>query len=179
MIVTKSEFVKTDEFNVDWWKVVIVSTEEPAQLDITGADVDGMADDAGIAAGSVLITPDSNYIAFEDGVFGLKSSSGGGGGGGGEDGLITFVNNCGETITLMIGYVQSEEDLEQQNIQVVPDLEDGESTAIQMAEGWFVLFYGPAELVTISGGIEETEFQGTPLWRVTGKGSATFTVNAE
>lgn len=79
MIVTKAEPVRTDENNKDWYRVVIVSSEEPASLDLDGSDVEGMADGQGIAAGSVLIAPSSNYIAFEDGVFTLKSSGGGGG----------------------------------------------------------------------------------------------------
>lgn len=51
---------------------VILADEAPASLEITGADVDGLNDDDVIAAGSVLITPSENYIAFEDGVFTLK-----------------------------------------------------------------------------------------------------------
>lgn len=80
MQVTKAEFVK-NENEKDWYRVIIVSTEEPSALDIDGSDVDGMADDHGVAAGSVLIAPASNYIALEDGVFTMKSSGGGGGGG--------------------------------------------------------------------------------------------------
>ena len=48
---------------------IILADEAPSSLEITGADVDGLNDDDVIAAGSVLITPDANYIAFEDGVF--------------------------------------------------------------------------------------------------------------
>lgn len=51
---------------------IILADEAPASLEITGADVDGLDDEAVIAAGSVLITPSENYIAFEDGVFTLK-----------------------------------------------------------------------------------------------------------
>lgn len=51
---------------------VILADQTPDSLEISGADVDGLNDDAVIAAGSVLITPSENYIAFEDGVFTLK-----------------------------------------------------------------------------------------------------------
>lgn len=47
--------------------VLVVSAEEPASLSITGADVDGLMDDYVLAAGSVIVTPSKNYIAFEDG----------------------------------------------------------------------------------------------------------------
>ena len=61
-------------------RVTVLADEAPASLNITGADVDGLPDDYVLAAGSVLVTPSKNYIAFEDGVFTEKGSSGGGGG---------------------------------------------------------------------------------------------------
>lgn len=56
-------------------RVVIVSDETPASLTIDGSDVDGLSDADVIAVGSVLITPDKNYIAFEDGVFTEKGAA--------------------------------------------------------------------------------------------------------
>lgn len=53
-------------------KAVILSDGTPASLNITGADVDGLANDYVLAQGSILITPSANYIAFEDGVFAEK-----------------------------------------------------------------------------------------------------------
>lgn len=50
-------------------RAVILSATAPASLTITGADVDGLNNDDVLAAGSVIITPSKNYIAFEDGVF--------------------------------------------------------------------------------------------------------------
>lgn len=50
-------------------RVVLLSDSTPASLTVTGADVEGMSQGDVIAAGSVLITPGANYIAFEDGVF--------------------------------------------------------------------------------------------------------------
>ena len=53
----------------NYCRVVLVSNETPASLEIDGSDVDGMDDHDVIAVGSTLITPSKNYIAFEDGVF--------------------------------------------------------------------------------------------------------------
>lgn len=50
-------------------RVVLLSSTAPASLNVTGDDVDLLNADDIIAAGSVLITPSKNYIAFEDGVF--------------------------------------------------------------------------------------------------------------
>ena len=49
--------------------VLVVSSTTPASLTITGADVDGLKDDYVLAAGSVIVTPNKNYIAFADGTF--------------------------------------------------------------------------------------------------------------
>lgn len=57
----------------DWYLAVIVSEDEPASMNVTGADVDGMSDDDRLAAGSVIVTAAGNYVAFEDGVFTLKA----------------------------------------------------------------------------------------------------------
>lgn len=50
-------------------RCVLLSPETPASLTITGSDVEGLNDGDVIAVGSVLITTDANYIAFEDGTF--------------------------------------------------------------------------------------------------------------
>jgi hypothetical protein len=50
-------------------RALILSDDTPASLSIDGGDVEGMNDGDVIAAGSVLITPDKNYIAFTDGTF--------------------------------------------------------------------------------------------------------------
>lgn len=54
------------------YECVLLSASTPASLTVTGADVDGMDDNAVIAKGSTIITPDENYLAFEDGVFTKK-----------------------------------------------------------------------------------------------------------
>lgn len=56
-------------------RAVIVSDTEPSSLNLTGADVDGLGDSDVIAAGSVIITPEKNYVAFTDGVFTEKVSA--------------------------------------------------------------------------------------------------------
>ena len=53
-------------------RVVLLSDSAPASPAVTGADVEGMSQGDVIAAGSVLITPGANYIAFTDGVFTQK-----------------------------------------------------------------------------------------------------------
>jgi hypothetical protein len=50
-------------------RCVLISGTTPDSLTIDGGDVEGMNDGDVIAAGSVLITPDKNYIAFTDGAF--------------------------------------------------------------------------------------------------------------
>lgn len=50
-------------------RAVILASTTPASLNISGADVEDLGPEYVIAAGSVLITPGANYIAFADGVF--------------------------------------------------------------------------------------------------------------
>ena len=64
MIASNIEFV-----DIKKGRVTVLADEAPASLNITGADVDGLPDDYVLAAGSVLVTPSTNYIAFEDGTF--------------------------------------------------------------------------------------------------------------
>lgn len=68
MIKKIREYARTEEGKIE---VVLISDTAPAGT-ITGADVDGVEDDLIIQAGSVLITPSANYIAFSDGVFTKK-----------------------------------------------------------------------------------------------------------
>lgn len=53
---------------------VLLCDETPTaeRLELTGADVEGLNSGEIICAGSVLITPEANYIAFTDGVFTKK-----------------------------------------------------------------------------------------------------------
>lgn len=49
--------------------VLIVHNTTPSSLTIDGSDVEGLPDDYVLAAGSVIVTPSKNYIAFTDGTF--------------------------------------------------------------------------------------------------------------
>ena len=70
-------------------QAVIVADDTPSSLTIDATDVNGLGDYTKLAAGSVIITPDDDYIAFTGPAangkttFIKKNSSGGGGGGGG------------------------------------------------------------------------------------------------
>lgn len=57
----------------DWYLAVMTATEEPAKSNITVADVEGASDDDRFVAGSVIICPASNWVAFSDGQFSAKS----------------------------------------------------------------------------------------------------------
>jgi hypothetical protein len=69
MKAVSSQLSRIDVNGNEWMMCVIVSETEPASLEITGADVDGLADTNRIAAGSVILTPGKTYIAFSDGKF--------------------------------------------------------------------------------------------------------------
>ena len=66
MKVIKSEFVATDANGKDWWRVIIVNNTSVDTPPTTGSGVDGLPDEAGIAAGSVLLTPDGNTVYYTD-----------------------------------------------------------------------------------------------------------------
>lgn len=74
MKTIKSEFIGTDATGKDFFRVIIVSESAPDSFPTSGADVDGVPDTAGIAAGSVLLTPDGNSVLYAD-----DWSEGGGG----------------------------------------------------------------------------------------------------
>jgi len=70
MKTIQSEYVRTDENNKDWWRCIIVAESDPDNKSISGADVEGVPDEDGIAAGSVLLTPSANYVFYADGTAG-------------------------------------------------------------------------------------------------------------
>ena len=45
--------------------VTILADETPSSLTIDGGDVEGLPDNYVLAAGSMIIAPDADYIAFE------------------------------------------------------------------------------------------------------------------
>lgn len=72
MIATDLEFVELNNSGGAKYRATIVHPTTPSSLTLTGEDVDGMEDSDTIAAGSVLITPSANYMAFVDGTFTQK-----------------------------------------------------------------------------------------------------------
>ena len=96
MKVIKSEFVATDANGKDWWRAIIVSDTSVDTPPTTGSGVDGMPDEAGIAAGSVLLTPDGNTVYYTDDM--------GGGGGCGTTARVDLFNNREGTGTSFLIY---------------------------------------------------------------------------
>lgn len=72
MRLVKSEKVHREAAG-DWYLAVIVSEDAPEDGEVTGADVDGCAEDDRFAAGSVIVTPSGSWVAFTDGVFSARS----------------------------------------------------------------------------------------------------------
>lgn len=70
MIRCVRRYPQTDSGKVE---CVLISDTEPASGNLTGADVVNLDDNIILQAGSVLITPNTNYIAFADGVFTRKA----------------------------------------------------------------------------------------------------------
>ena len=68
MILANIERVMTAKKGV----VIVLADDTPSSLEVTGADVTGLDDDYVLAAGSVIIAPNADYIAFTDGVFTQK-----------------------------------------------------------------------------------------------------------
>lgn len=66
MKTIKSEFIGTDATGKDFYRCIIVSESAPDSFPTSGSDVDGVPDTAGIAAGSVLLTPDGNSVLYTD-----------------------------------------------------------------------------------------------------------------
>ena len=56
----------------DWYLAVMTSTSMVDGI-ISGKDVEGASDDDRFVAGSAIITPGGNVIAFEDETFNTKS----------------------------------------------------------------------------------------------------------
>lgn len=169
MICIKLEFVKTDGNGKKWWKAILTDTDDPVSLNISGADVDNLNDNIGIAAGSLLITPSSNYIAFEDGVFTQK----------GEESptptpskiALTFVNEGGSTLGFMY---MPEPDPDQATTVVVASGSSETVTDIDPGVYVFVALPPNNELEYTGDVTEDTEsVPGSTLYIC--NGDATFT----
>lgn len=57
----------------DWYVALIIGDEEITQAKVTGSDVIGMNDDDKLAAGSVICTPGTNFVAYRDETFTQRS----------------------------------------------------------------------------------------------------------
>lgn len=144
----KKEFVRTDADGHKWWRVVLTATEAPDSLQLTGADVDGMDDNIRFEAGSVLLTPDGNYIAFEDGNFS------GEGGGGGAGGTVTLINNTGGSVEQAVAYADSIEAALNNNMTVFDEIAEGATIEVELPYNGVLMAMYPAALSVVSGDIE-------------------------
>ena len=162
----KKEFVRTDADGHKWWRVVLTATEAPDSLQLTGADVDGMDDNIRFESGSVLLTPSSNYIAFEDGVFTQK--------GGGvtptpSDPIVSINNITGDQVEIYVA--ESIEALVGGTSETVL-IADGESTQTFTAGSVFAFAPdSPLDVSSNSGDITLKDYMGVPYWEVGGNGS--------
>lgn len=153
MICTKKEFIRTGADGTKWWQVVLTADTDPDTLNLTGADVENLNDALGLAAGSILITPTANYIAFEDGVFTAKGEGGGGGGGGGGDAQIEITFNPNDSGYAYF-YAASIVGLNDASPNVV---EPGETfMTVTIPENYYMAFAG-ARVDNIVGNIETAE----------------------
>lgn len=153
MICTKKEFIRTDADGTKWWQVVLTSDTDPDTLNLTGADVENLNDALGLAAGSILITPTANYIAFEDGVFTAKGEGGGGGGGGN---VTVEIYNSGELNPVYGAYGESMDIGTMTQITI----EQEQTETLTVPSGTYFGFDG--DVTDTTGSV--TEIPGTPTF---------------
>lgn len=166
----KKEFVRTDADGHKWWRVVLTATEAPDSLQLTGADVDGMDDNIRFEAGSVLLTPDGNYIAFEDGNF-----SGEGGGGGGGDATVTLNNITGDVLNGDLFTAASLQAAMDGDYTVIQEVPTGKSTITVPVNGIIASSPdAPFAFTTTSGNVERKEEYGIVYIEVKGDGEVTI-----
>lgn len=153
------EYVRTDNAGKEWYKVIITSPTVPDNMEFDGSSVDHMPNGTGIAAGSVLLTPSANYVAYVDGTFG---------GGGGA--TVTLHNGAEGTIT---GKFAKDGETTIEEFEVP----SGETLEKSLPIGSYVVPYWD-ELNNIDcygDGDYETESWGVDLvYKVTGDCSFTF-----
>lgn len=160
MKTIKSEFMGTDATGKDFFRVIIVSESAPDSFPTLGADVDGVPDTAGIAAGSVLLTPDGNSVLYTD------DFNGGGG-----TPIVTFDNIIGEVIIAGVAYAASIQALMDGDVTVIPELPTG-TTDIEIPAGMIIVTQSPVAFGHLSGALEEKTdpFTQTPYVLVNGSG---------
>ena len=167
MKVIKSEFVGTDANGKDWWRVIIVNNESVDTPPTTGSGVDGLPDEAGIAAGSVLLTPDGNTVYYTDSM---------GGGGGGDLVSVTLSppipadQELSSFFPINYDSLTPEEKMDGKTIYLVPDqaLTEGDEYSYTITPGadWYVnkgghTFGGQGEAVTLTATVELLD--GNPI----------------
>ena len=167
MKTIKSEFIGTDATGKDFFRVIIVSESAPDSFPTSGADVDGVPDTAGIAAGSVLLTPDGNSVLYADGW-----SEGGG------DAMIELIGITDAPLGYFdvcyaddIQYILDEDEERAPVVQVT-----SEPVTITVAIGGAIypLIDGSTTVET-TGGLVEKTVEDITYFEVTGDGSITMT----
>ena len=139
MKVIKSEPIGADATGKDFYRCIIVSETAPDSFPTSGADVDGVPDTAGIAAGSVLLTPDGNSVLYADG----WSE-----GGGGREGLLSVTiappitcEPSWDALPLPL-YVDSSETQETVFLELIDPFDADEySVTVTPTANWYA-FYG-------------------------------------
>ena len=162
MKTIKSEFIGTDATGKDFFRVIIVSESAPDSFPTSGADVDGVPDTAGIAAGSVLLTPDGNSVLYAD-----DWSEGGGGTGDLVSVTVSPSISADKELSSFfpINYdsLTPEEKTDGKEIYLVPDqaLSEGDEYSYTITPGadWYVNkgggnFGGKGEPVTLTATVE-------------------------
>ena len=162
MKTIKSEFIGTDATGKDFFRVIIVSESAPDSFPTSGADVDGVPDTAGIAAGSVLLTPDGNSVLYTDGW-----SEGGGGTGDLVSVTVSPSISADKELSSFfpINYdsLTPEEKTDGKEIYLIPEqaLSEGDEYSYTITPGadWYVNkgggnFGGKGEAVTLTATVE-------------------------
>lgn len=172
MKTIKSEFIGTDATGKDFFRVIIVSESAPDSFPTSGADVDGVPDTAGIAAGSVLLTPDGNSVLYAD-----DWSEGGGGTGDLVSVTVSPSISADKELSSFfpINYdsLTPEEKTDGKEIYLVPDqaLSEGDEYSYTITPGadWYVNkgggnFGGQGEAVTLTATVELSD--GKPILEI-------------
>ena len=184
MVLKEIEIVKEEDYGV----CTILHGDTPESLEIDGSDVDGLPDEYTLAAGSLLITPDKDYIAFEDGVFTEKQSSGGGGGGDAPfyNPKITLSAEVGTAIYTIYAFDKDGRDsgmiINNGTIQYEEGINVSADTPVTFSDCWvvngnsiIVIYSNAASLsdYTITGDAEAVEVDGAYGVSITGDCSIT------
>ena len=157
---SKLEFVRTDDDGNKWWRVILTADAEPDSLELTGADVADLASNVRFAAGSVLLTPSANYVAYVDGTFS------GSGGGGGDNVNVTIINQ-GSDAHLYYG-PSLPYDVDTWTDVLLDELS---TKILTVPSGTYI--QPPGSNTTYSGDIIEIEGEDYPTYQANGDGTMT------